>query len=203
MITDKQIDLDINVLLDDYNYFELMYVTLIAWNMNMRKAKLVTFDSFRNSIISCKKEIVSLSSYELCKIKAEEIDSLLDMIEPLFKKIHVMQSKSKIVGVSKTLHFLLPKLIMPIDRTYTLKFMFGHMKYDNKPDKEYVTFKDVFKKFWAIVKNLSLNEDDLNGKLWNTTVPKLVDNAIIGFTKKQSGGVYRRWKAEVRSETRL
>ena len=36
MITDKQIDLDINVLLDDYNYFELMYVTLIAWNMNTK-----------------------------------------------------------------------------------------------------------------------------------------------------------------------
>ena len=95
-----------------------------------------------------------------------------------------MKSKSKIVGVSKTLHFLLPKLFPPMDRRYTMNFFYGHFNYYNNPSKEFKSFSILLREFYKIIQKLYLTSKDVDSLMWNTTVPKLVDNAIIGFLSK-------------------
>jgi hypothetical protein len=90
-----------------------------------------------------------------------------------------MASQSKLVGVSKALHFLLPDLVTPVDNKYTLFFF----KKSSGKNKEFNTFEDVFIKTYRITDSLLLKENDFDGKHWNTSIPKLIDNAIIGFYK--------------------
>jgi hypothetical protein len=48
-----------------------------------------------------------------------------------------MESRRRIVGVSKTIHFLLPDLVIPIDGAYTLPYFFGYNKYDTSDESEF------------------------------------------------------------------
>ena len=104
-----------------------------------------------------------------------------------------MTGKSKIVGVSKTLHFLLPDLVMPIDREYTIKNFYSRKRFlsENK-DKKYVDinfyekasedfkkFIVIFSEFYSVAKKQKLSDKDVDREGWNSSVPKLIDNAIM------------------------
>lgn len=95
-----------------------------------------------------------------------------------------MGTKRRIVGISKTLHFLLPNLVMPMDGRYTVNFFYGN---NNNPEDVRLAdcnvFKDIFIKTYDITKGLCLTQNDVDGNEWNTSVPKLIDNAIIGFSR--------------------
>lgn len=43
---------------------ELVYVTLVAWNMNSRGAKLAEWGSFRSSILSFRESFQRIESYK-------------------------------------------------------------------------------------------------------------------------------------------
>jgi hypothetical protein len=92
-----------------------------------------------------------------------------------------MKSKRQIVGVSKALHFLLPDLVIPMDGEYTMNCFFGYNKYSDNIETESKIFKDIFTKSHEIVKKLNLCHADVDNNKWNTSVPKLIDNAMIGF----------------------
>jgi len=171
-------------LVSDREFLELIYVTLISWNMNMRGAKMVDADSFIESIQGFSKNISQLKDKELNLLSEYELGEVLKLTKPLFLNLRVMKSKSKIVGVSKTLHFLLPKLFPPMDRRYTMNFFYGHFNYFSDKDKEFNSFSILLREFYKITQKLKLNSKDLDSVLWNTTVPKLIDNAIIGFISK-------------------
>ena len=51
------------------------------------------------------------------------------------------------------------------------------------PESESKTFKDIFIDSFEIARTLKLTEKDVDGIKWNTSIPKLIDNAIIGFFK--------------------
>ena len=50
--------------------------------------------------------------------------------------------------------------------------------------KEFECFWDVFCRFRDIAMEFELGEEDLDDYGWNTSVPKLIDNAIIGYTSR-------------------
>ncbi len=182
IIEKHRLDNDFNKLLSDDEFLELIYITLIAWNMDQRGAKLTSFDEFKKSMLDNRSCLNELYDYRLCSLSENDLDIVLNKIEKLFYELRVMKSKSKIVGISKTLHFLLPNLIMPIDRKYTMNFFYGHNAYNQDISKEFKTFKKVFIKFYEITKQLKLSDKDVDGFNWNTSIPKLIDNAIIGLT---------------------
>ena len=150
----------------------------------MRGAKLIDFTIFKDSITNLKNEIVALHQYKMHQVQPSQTESILANIKSIFKEIHVTQNKSKIVGTSKLLHFLVPDLIMPIDRTYTMRFIYGHNKYSQEIAKEIHTFNDIFMQFYNLTKKLSLTDQDIDGLGWNTTIPKLIDNAIMGYVMR-------------------
>ena len=71
---------------------------------------------------------------------------------------------------------------MPIDGRYIMPaFYYGDDKYSNNPHIEFQTYYDIFKKTFQIVKKLELTPTDADGYKWKTSVPKLIDNSVIGL----------------------
>lgn len=182
----SKVNYQIEKLISDREFLELIYVTLVSWNMNMRGAKMVDMDTFIESIQGRRKNISQLNDKELHLLSENEFERVLKLAKPLFMGLKVMKSKSKIVGVSKTLHFLLPRLFPPMDRKYTMNFFYGHNNYFNDGNRESDSFSILLREFYKIIKKLDLNSKDVNNVLWNTSVPKLVDNAIIGYISSNS-----------------
>lgn len=158
------------------DFLELLYVTLSAWNMNSRGAKLMNFPSFVNSIKKHQADFEKLKNG-----KIEDLPKYKEILEKLFFELElVAPKKPPLVTFSKTLHFILPDLIAPIDRRYTIRFFYGtsNNKCFKTPKAQFETFWEIettFSKF-AQSKDMSIYIDDY----WNRSVPKILDNAVIG-----------------------
>jgi len=163
----------IEELIDDANFIEVVYATLTSFDMNARGAKIKYFDEFYENITNCKDQFVELAEFKLESLSEKELEIVKNKLSKLFEKLDIMISKGKIVSRSKLMHFLLPKLVMPIDRQNTLRFFYGSME-EVKPQ---LKFLEIFEVSWNVAKrvNLSTFLDDN----WNQTIPKVIDNMII------------------------
>lgn len=173
---------DLKALLNDEKIYPLIMKTLKAWNMDQRGAKLTTVENFKQSISlnNVKENLICLSKYKIFSISMGQIETeITGLLENVFLNLKVMESKRRLVGISKALHFLLPNLVMPIDNKYTMNFF----SISTDVNRELTTFKNIFVETFNITKRLCLTQDDVDGKKWNTSVPKLIDNAIIGFNR--------------------
>jgi hypothetical protein len=170
-------------LLDNDQFLERIYATLTAWGMHRmgpKGAKMCDFKPFCESIRSQKGNLIRLYGYKLSIISESELNKIKSIIEDIFNGIRISppEIKAKIVGNSKILHHLLPDLMPPIDREHTLKFFERHITIKNQTE----LFWEIFVKFFTISKRLNLKEDDWkNGRHFDTSIPKLIDNAIIGY----------------------
>ncbi|MDP3765034.1 MAG: hypothetical protein Q8R04_00825 [Nanoarchaeota archaeon] len=170
-------------------FIELIYVTLSAWNMNSRGAKLAKFQEFKKSIIKNKKNIVALSKYRLDKLSNTEYDKVIKILEYLFYNLKLVgynnnkknSEKPRLVTFSKTIHFLLPNLVVPIDRKYTLNFFYNNASINNKLELQFQKFSYIFKECSSFALEVKLNSKV--GNSWNQNIPKAIDNIIIGYSK--------------------
>jgi hypothetical protein len=183
LIIDRHRKCEIAELLSDPDFLRHVHETLKKWDMNYRRAKLVEISLFSESIKELTNEIIELANYYMGDLDENKIREIEPKMKYAFEKFKVMQSESRIVGVSKTLHFLLPWLVMPIDGKYTLNFFFGHRPYSKRLNWEWGLFWDIFKTFnnFAVRAALSESDEELQG--WNTTIPKIIDNAIISYMR--------------------
>jgi len=176
---------DINRLIDDDSFCSLVWDTLDAWNMDQRGAELVPKDVLQESIRSHRKQLTILYPCKLHDISENQmVYGILGSLDILFCGLKVMATKRRIVGVSKALHFLLPDLVIPIDGNYTLPYFWGYNKYDSTPEAEFNMFKYIFYCSYSITNKLQLTPSDITNEGWNTSVPKLIDDAVIGFFKR-------------------
>jgi hypothetical protein len=72
---------------------------------------------------------------------------------------------------------------MPIDGKYTLELLFGYRVYKPALNDELALFQEIFLAFWGLANELGLSHSDEGTAGWNTTVPKIIDNAIIGYLR--------------------
>ena len=171
-------------LLSDDQYIEYIYATLAAWGMHrMTKNVLMKeYKNFKNAI-----ELIRDSLVELKEYKLETIQSIEDIKNPLlmaFSDLNVMERGSKIVGNSKALHHLLPDLIPPMDRRNTINFFYEDplKKEVSIPKDEDECFLEILSEYIYITRRLKLTFRDFPDKnSFDTSVPKIIDNAIIGF----------------------
>lgn len=166
-----------NLLKKNSQFLELIYATLVAWGMNSRSAKMVYFDNFQKNILDNKRKFIKLSEYELHKIKESDLTEVKNKLKDLFLGLNMMYSKGRIVSNSKLMHFILPKLVMPIDGKYTLTFFYNNT--GESKDK----FLEIFEFSWQIANKLDLNK--YVDSEWNQTIPKIIDNAIMGIVQKE------------------
>jgi len=172
-------------------FIELVYTTLIAWNMNQRGAKLSEFEEFKKSLLEHKEIIQSLAKYRIEELEC--IDSLKESIRFLFINLNlVAEDKPKLVTFSKTLHFFLPNLLMPIDRAYTLMFFYNNVNFDKtKNDEQIQMYLAIFEQFRLFAK-AHFDSDafkDCN-KRWDKNIPKMIDNMIIAYVRQKGEFTY-------------
>lgn len=151
-------------------FIELVYATLVSWNMNTRRAQMKYFDQFKASILANRERFTRLSSSKLemlSSVKGDEVKVLYE----IFSNLHLMESKGRLVSNSKVMHFILPDLVMPMDRQNTLKFFF---KNTNESKGHFLR---LFENSYEIAKKIDLRQF-LDDK-WNLSVPKVIDNAIL------------------------
>lgn len=87
---------------------------------------------------------------------------------------------------AQTLHHLLPKLVVPIDRTSTAPFLFRcRPEHLQTASGEKRTFAIAFKTFSAIAQAANPGQYVNRGSRWNTSVTKVIDNSIVGFMRWQ------------------
>jgi len=168
-------------------YIELIYTTLSAWNMNSRGAKLANFDVFLKTLQSNKHKIIPLSKFKLHNLDNPEeilakLHELFDCLE-LVGTNHNGDSKPLLVTFSKTMHFLLPDLIVPIDRSYTLKFFYNNTLVPKLRSKQFNKFMQLFKLFLEYASTHSELKSKID-KNWNQNIPKIIDNIIIGYVRR-------------------
>ena len=136
------------------------------------------FPQFRKSIRNCRSELLSLDGLFLEKLRPNQVNSTQNVLMAIFNKLDIMKTHYRLVGTSKTLHFLLPNLVVPMDREYTLSFF--NKKYLT-PNNEEKIFIELFGKFVSISQMLKLDRINFKKSDFQPSVAKLIDNAIIGY----------------------
>ena len=172
---------NITLLIEDDEFIRTIYETLKLWNMDQQGAILESYETIKKSIIDCQEYLIELYGTQLNEITSKELSDLKNTLFLLFRDLKIMKSKRRIVGVSKTMHFLLPDLIMPVDGKYTLRALFGYNKLSKTATAEFEDMYYILYKFNNIACKFALSSSDCSLSGWNTSVPKLIDNAIIGL----------------------
>lgn len=153
----------------EYN-LEILYATLLAWDMNSRGAKMKYFDDFCTSICTCLDGFIRLED-QLIR-NAEDLFKVREILRGLYEKLHLMKTGGKLVSNAKFLHYLFPDFLMPMDRQNTLQYFYGNT---NESIYKYMEIMDFS---FEILRDRTKVEIHLDNE-WNRSVPKLIDNAII------------------------
>ena len=183
-------------------HIEMIYATIASWGMhkmgdpNFTKAKMVSFNEFKNSILIHRDRLSDLYNMRMHLCTQKEYENFFNNIEQIYYNLRVSISEATIVANSKTLAHLLPHMIPPIDRQYTIRFFTqdnkdffnksGNYKQINLPSDIRSQFSD-FKIYCSKVKMMfdkSKNKIfSIDKESFNTSYPKIMDNLIVAFVK--------------------
>lgn len=185
-------------LLDD-GFVESLYAVLTAWGMHRmgsRGARLEDFRLFTDSLRSQLPGIIDLDqrlkklggevTASLPQVPESEVPGLTEELWSVISRMKLGKSdETKIVLGSKAVHHLLPELLPPIDRRYTLRFFLGRetLAAESEPD----AFRAIFPRFreiavgCATVIETLMNEGLPGERYMRTSSTKMIDNAIVGF----------------------
>lgn len=176
----------------DDDFFDDMYATLASWGlhrMGAGKAKLGEIDDLKSSFREQRRGIEQLQHLRIEEIAQEDMDDVTDCIWDVLQGLRVGIGQTLLVANSKALHHLLPDLVPPIDRNYTLMFFVGRPYIYRGRDGDY--FRALFPLFREIAVRC---RGDIRTRIrtpWegmNTSVTKVIDNAILGFMPMQTDG---------------
>ena len=160
-------------------FLELLYVTLSVEFKNQKLGKLKDFSIFAESIKKHQENFKELSPLKLRDLDEWDWEECREILEDLFSDLELVNGKSSVIAFSKVLHFMLPNLIVPIDRKNTMRFFYGK-KYScfKSLENQYQTFWNLETVFSEFVKRNRVSQyiDDT----CNLNIPKILDNAIIG-----------------------
>jgi hypothetical protein len=183
-------------------HIETLYATLTAWGMHrmgdvdLTKTKLTGWDQFLQSLAQSADLVRPLREIKLAGIPEKEYADVVSSLRKAYQTLRLSESDATIVVNAKALYHLLPDLIPPIDRQYTVRF-FRHA-----PEK-WLTAKRKFKpvmlpkggdaqfrlsqEICGKVKRLA---DRVDGVLFDkelrdndVTAPKAIDNAIVNHVR--------------------
>jgi len=183
-------------------HIEMIYATLASWGMHkmgdpeITKAKMVEFPEFKLSIIKHRDPLKQLSFLRMDLYSQEQYGKYIDDLKQIYYTLKVSISEATIVAHSKTLAHILPNLIPPIDRQYTIRFFTqqnknfftesGKYRPINLPRGIDAQFAD-FKKYCCRMKKIFDQCDHklftIDKETFNTSYPKIIDNLIMAFVK--------------------
>lgn len=187
-----------DALLDD-GFVESLYAVLTAWGMHRmgsRGARMAEFAVFRDSL---RVQVPAISKLEehfreacdktpatLSGVTRGDLSGLAVELWSIISELKLGKSDdARIVIGSKAIHHLLPALLPPIDRRYTLRFFLGVENLG--AGREQGAFREIFPRFAQIasacdsVIDRLMNDNASGGRYMRTSPTKVIDNAIVGF----------------------
>ncbi len=184
-------------------HIENIYATLVAWGMHRMgdtSTKMVDFDVFKNSIINQKDILITLKDYKINDLNLDR-NVLIEQLKSICFSFQVSISNSKIVGNSKTLAHILPDLVPPIDRQYTIRFftneprsaentkgLFKNLSDFKNIDEEKKYFDHILIKTFDFVNHIFTDKNVILDGNFNTSYPKIFDNFIMTYVKREKNG---------------
>lgn len=160
--------------------------TLLAWGIGRRASRLVPEDDFADALRSAQPAIADLEALTI-----ETLNTADDVAEQLWATIEalgVVTNQAKLVAGTKTLHHLLPDLVVPMDREWTGTFFQLHLPEWQDAASQRRIYLMTFGQF-AHIARLVRPQRFVTGDRWRTGPAKILDNALIGFCKAELGSV--------------
>ena len=164
---------------------EKVWNTLVQWNMNARGAKLQKEEIFTESLNENKSIMDQLCDYKLLDfLDNTKVKTIKGLMKQLYRKIKLSKS-NQFVTIAKTLHFFMPQLFIPVDRTYTINYFSNYKSPDLPSNKKYQKQVEwaisVHRSLATIYKKHQLKFDELSLKT-KLPITKLLDDMLIGFS---------------------
>jgi hypothetical protein len=174
---------DVRAAVENPRFVSSLHRTLKKWGIGARGSKLVSLDEFGEALTTA---VPVLELLEPLRIDGPELPSdLADQLWQVIASLGVVDNDAKLVAGTKTLHHLLPDLVVPIDREWTGKFFQLHNP-EWQSGNQRPTFRRVYPYYVAIAQTVQ-PEQYVTGQGWRTSRTKILDNAIIGFCKIELG----------------
>jgi hypothetical protein len=122
-------------------------------------------------------------------------------LEPCYRSLRLSVSGATIVANSKALYHLLPRLIPPIDRQYTVRFFqqppekwrdskgkFRAIMLPAGAEPQFELFRSICVAVKALADRVEPALFEREYVAHGVTAPKAIDNAIVNFVRLNSGG---------------
>jgi hypothetical protein len=175
--------------LGSLTHLEYIYATLSAWGMHRmgkKGSKMQSFDTFRQSIEPLRVSLAEAKQFDYREMNAQK----WALLQKIFHGINIMASGISLVGNSKVMHHMLPNIVPPIDREYTLWYLRGSKNIKNDLAYEWQLMKEIISDFFIPVASdnaFIFKAGQWMGRRhefpWDTSVLKIVDNLVIGSKK--------------------
>jgi hypothetical protein len=176
-------------ILDIDRFADCMYATLASWGMHRMGqggSKMCDFAIFHDSLKSVWPLVVTLHKKQPTDLTADDWRCL----KSLFTGIKCMRTATSLVGNSKVMAHALPNLVPPVDREYTLKFLYGRGEIKNDIEVEWKKLEEILRGFFYPVSASMPFKDAARCWLqqrhhfvWDTSELKVIDNLVIGLMK--------------------
>lgn len=165
---------------------ELAYAALTSWGMHRMgervATKLTEFSPFSAAVRALIEPAAALSKLRITDLSEAEVVVVTERLTDLVKRPGISASGAPLVANAKMLHFLLPDLVPPIDRTYTGRFFYGLNAGMVLPGGANVVFGFVFPHLCGLARRHS---EEIRSAVRRNYLcqgeAKVLDNAIVGY----------------------
>ena len=147
--------------------------TLRAWSIGVRASHLLGRPLFDVELQRWEVELESLTDERI----VEATDDTRRRVWALIQSIDITENQARLVALTKTLHHILPDLVVPIDRAYTGAFL-GWRAPEFQTSQRAI-FDSCWEAFVEIARQA--HPEEWVGEGWFTSTTKVIDNAIVGF----------------------
>jgi hypothetical protein len=171
----RRLDSAVAAVMDDA-FVRSLYRTLQAWGIGSRASNLVTEGELGARLRAKSEEFAVLDGITIDDPKLNPT-KMGERLWRIIESLEIVHNNAKIVPGSKTLHHILPELVVPIDRAWTQQFFRWH-----NPEFQYgqaACFAHAFSSFVEIARKTSPQQ--YVGAGWNSSRTKVIDNALIGM----------------------
>jgi hypothetical protein len=134
----------------DDRFVQALRQTLRAWGIGVRASRLVPDEDFTGALFNA---LPSLEALEPLTIDASSLpEDIAGRVWRLIDTLGVVENKAKIVAGTKTLHHLLPDLVVPMDRAWTGAFFQFHLPEWQDPASQRRIFELAYTHFAAVAR---------------------------------------------------
>lgn len=169
-------------------FSEYAYAMLASWGMHRmgkRGSKMCEFKEFKNSLQLIWPMALDLQE----RLPNNLVSTDWTKLKEIFCTIRCMASGTSLVGNSKVMAHLLPNLIPPVDRRYTLNFLFNSNQINNNIENEWKKLREILSGFFYPVfqsQAMQIKSKEWltpnNDFKWDTSPLKIIDNLLIGYS---------------------